>query len=58
MKTITQTMDKQQGLNVSHRELYSVSCDKPYGKEYEKNTCVHIYITESLCCTSVMNTTL
>ena len=29
-------MDKQQGLTVEHRELYSISCDKPYGKEHEK----------------------
>ena len=29
-------MDKQQGLTVKHRELYSISCDKPYGKEHEK----------------------
>ena len=29
-------MDKQQGPPVQHRELYSLSCDKPYGKGYEK----------------------
>ena len=28
-------MDKQQGPTVQHRELYSISHDKPYGKEYE-----------------------
>ena len=28
----------QQGPTVEHMELYSISCDKPYGKEYE-NEC-------------------
>ena len=42
-------MDKQQGPTVQHRELYSISCDKPYGKVYEKE---YICITESFCCTA------
>ena len=29
MKTITYSMDKQQGPTVQHKELYSISCDKP-----------------------------
>ena len=29
MQTITFRMDKQQGPNVQHWEMYSVSCDKP-----------------------------
>ena len=29
MQTITFRMDKQQGPTVQHRELYSISCDKP-----------------------------
>ena len=29
MQTITYKMDKQQGPAVQHRELYSISCDKP-----------------------------
>ena len=29
MQTITFRMNKQQGPNVQHRELYSISCDKP-----------------------------
>ena len=29
-------MDKQPGPTVQHRQLYSISCDKPYGKESEK----------------------
>ena len=55
-------MDKQQ------RELYSISCNKPYGKEQEKNvhiyiqiymdTHTHTYINESLYCTAEINTTL
>ena len=34
-------MYKQQGPSVQHRELYSISCDKPNGKQYEKE---YIYI--------------
>ena len=29
MQAITFKMDKQQGPTVQHRELYSMSCDKP-----------------------------
>ena len=29
IQTITYIMDKQQGPTVEHRELYSISCDKP-----------------------------
>ena len=29
MQTVIQRMDKQQGPTVQHRELYSISCDKP-----------------------------
>ena len=29
MQTIIYIMDKQQGPTVQHRELYSISCDKP-----------------------------
>ena len=29
MQTIMYRMDKQQGPTVEHRELYSISCDKP-----------------------------
>ena len=32
MGTITRRMDKQQGPMVWHKELYSVSCDKPKWK--------------------------
>ena len=56
-------MDRQEGPTVQHRELYSLSCDEPNGKEYEKE-CIYIctdtdiYISESLCCTVEINTTL
>ena len=29
LQTSTYRMDKQQGPTVEHRELYSISCDKP-----------------------------
>ena len=32
MQTIIYRMDKQQGPTVYHRELYSISCDKPQWK--------------------------
>jgi len=35
-KTIIYRMDEQQGPILEHRELYSISCDKPYGEEYGK----------------------
>ena len=49
-------MDKQQGPTVEHRELYSVSYNK--WKRIFKKECIHICITESLCCTAKINTTL
>ena len=45
MQTIIYRMDKQQGPTVQHRELYSISCDKPY-KKYEKKyekECIYMY---------------
>ena len=36
-------MDKHQGPTVYHKELCPVSCDKPYGKGYEKDTYMDIY---------------
>ena len=58
-------MNKQQGPNVQHGELYSTSYDKHNGKEYEKErvcvcvcVCVYACITESLCYTAVTNITL
>ena len=38
-------------VQLQHRELYSISYDKPYGKEY-------ICIIESPCCRAEINTTL
>ena len=51
-------MDKQQSLNVWHRELYSRSYDKPQGKKNILKKSVYICITESLCCASEIKTTL
>ena len=50
-------MDKQ-GPTVWHRELYSISCDKSYGKEYFKKGGVYMCITESLCHTAEIGLTL
>ena len=56
MKTIMYRIDKQQGPTRQHRELYSISCIQNHnGKEYEKE---YICITESLCGTAEINTTL
>ena len=51
-----QLQDKKQGPAIQHRELYSILCDKTYGKEYEKHMCVYIHIIDSLCCTVEINT--
>ena len=40
------------------RELYSVSCDKPFLMEKNMKENIYICITESLCCTAEINTTL
>ena len=42
MQTITYRLDKQQGPTVEHRELYSISCDKPSWKRILKNN-VYMY---------------
>ena len=44
-KTIIYRMDKQQDSIVYHRELYSVSCDKPQRKNTEKNVHLCVYIS-------------
>ena len=49
MQTVTSRTDTQQGPSIQHRDLYSISCDKHNGKEYEKEG---VYITELLCCTA------
>ena len=56
MQTIKYRMDKQQEATVQHKELYSISYDKPYGKKTWKKMCIGI--TESLCCIAEVNTTL
>ena len=35
-------VDKQQGPTVQHRELYSMSCEKPSWKRMQKITYIHI----------------
>ena len=53
MQSIVYMMDKQQSSTVKLRELYSMSCDQSQGKR------IYVYIiTESLCCTADINTTL
>ena len=45
MQIIIQRMDKQQGPTVEHRELYSISYDKPWQKKnIKKNVCVCVYV--------------
>ena len=57
IQTTIYKIDKRQGSTVQQRKLYSISCNKPYGKEYEKEY-VYICITESLRYTPETNTTL
>ena len=42
MQTIIPRMDKQQDPTVQHRELYSISCDKPSWKSILKRMYVHL----------------
>ena len=58
MQTIIHRIDKEQIPTVYHRELYSISCDRPKWKIIFFKNNVYRYISESLCCTSVVNTTL
>ena len=64
MQTIIYRIDRQQGPIIQHRELYSISCDKPLEKNRKKNvyiythTYAYICTTESLCCAIEINTTL
>ena len=44
MQTGIQRMDKQQDPTVEHKELYSIACDRPLWKEYEKEyMCIYIH---------------
>ena len=54
IQTIICRMDTKQGPNVLHRQPHSVSCDRPQWRRIQKR----IYITESLCNTTDINTTL
>ena len=57
-------MDKQQGLTIYHKKLYSICCDKLYWKRIWKIMCVcvyiytYIYIIELICYATEINTTL
>ena len=51
-------MDKQQGPTVYTGNYIQYSVINHNGKEYEKECNVWICITESLCCTAEINTTL
>ena len=44
IQTTIYKIDKQQGPTVQHRELYSIPCNKPYGKEDEDYIYIYIYI--------------
>ena len=51
-------MDGQQGPAVYHRDLHSTFCDNLHGKRIWERMDVYICITESLCSTAEINTTL
>ena len=55
-KLLYYVMDKQQCHKIWHRELYSVSCDKPNRKYFKNN--LYTCITEPLCNTAEINTAL
>ena len=44
-----------QGTVLQHRELYSISCNKPEWKRIWKMICIYVYINEWLCCTPETN---
>ena len=58
IQTSIQRMDKQQGPTVYTGNYIQYSVINHNGKEYEKECNVWICITESLCCTAEINTTL
>ena len=58
MHTEANGMTGQQGPAVSHRELSPIVCDHPCGKRIWKRMDVDTSITESLCCTAEIITTL
>ena len=56
MQTIMYRLDKQYP-TVQYGKLYSISYDKPQWKRILKKS-EYMFITESLCSTAEMNTTL
>ena len=51
-------IDNQQGPTLQHREFCSIFCKNLNGKRIWKRIDTCICITESLCCTPEINTTL
>ena len=53
-------MDKQQGPTVQNRELIQYPVINHSGKQYEEYIYIytHTHISEPLCCTAEINTTL
>ena len=43
---------------VEHRELHFISCDNPQQRSIWKRMYIYVSITESLCCTEIVDTTL
>ena len=58
MHTVVYGMDGQWGTSVEHRELYPIFCDNLCGKRIQKRMDACICITELLCCTAEIITTL
>ena len=45
MQTIIYRMDKQREATIRHKELYSISYNKPYGKNTKKDVYMYNWIT-------------
>ena len=62
VKTTVYKIDEQQGPTAQHRELNSISGDRPSWKSLWKRmyVCIFVcmYVSKSLCCTPATNTTL
>ena len=56
MQTITFRMDEQDP-RIQHRELHSISCEKTI-MEWNIKKNISMCVTESLCCTLEIGTTL
>ena len=56
MQTTAYRMDKQWGPTLLHRQLYPISWDRLWWKVILKKE--YVSMTESLCCTAEIDTTL